>query len=314
MHGPIPQDRDVLKQCPALRAYVERVGATAKNFRRYLVEEEDEAGYKEINATIAIKDGKIVCDTEESAPTEAETKAIEAEIASAQFPRSIRARRISLPGQLAGVDRKHYCVFLDPTGEETLFIQWRKEGEKPDWPLSFWSDGIWRMMEPDGPLPLYGLDRLKNTTMAVMLHEGAKGARDVQAMVDAGGDHPWMRELREYVHLGWPGGDDSARRVDWTPILKLRSEVRIVLVCDRDVKGENVTSPISSILRRTMMALMFDDRFGTTFDLADPWPRHKEWWDGKRYRGPSLDDCLFPATWATEVVKARTKPTYKIRN
>jgi hypothetical protein len=284
------QDTNILNRCPALRAYVERVGATAKNFRRYLVEEEDEAGYKKVSAAIAIKDGKIDCDSVEHAPTDAERQAIETEIASVQFPRSIRARRSSLPDQLAGVDRKDYCVFLAPTGEEILFVQWRKEGEKPDWPLSFWNDGIWRMMEPDGLLPLYGLDRLKNTTMAVMLHEGAKGARDVQAMVDAGRDHPWMTDLREYVHLGWPGGDDAPQRVDWTPILKLRSEVRVVLVCDRDVKGENVTSAISSILRRKMMALMFDDRFGTTFDLADPWPRHKEWWQGKRYRGPSLDD------------------------
>jgi hypothetical protein len=313
------QDTNVLNRCPSLRAYVERVRATVKNFKRYLVEEEDEDGYKKVSATIAIKDGTIVCDTEESAPTAVEISAIEAEIASAQFPRSIRARRICLPDQLIGVDPKDYCVFLDPTGEETPFIHQRVEredGKKTYLPWSFWSDGIWRMMEPDGLLPLYGLDRLKNTTMAVMLHEGAKAARDVQAMVDAGRDHPWMTDLREYVHLGWPGGGDAARRVDWKPVLKLQPEVRVVLVCDRDVKGENVTSPISSILRRTMMALMFDDRFGTTFDLADPWPQRKEWWQGKRYRGPRLDDCLFPATWATETVKAEgsDKPVHKIRN
>src|SRR5262249_43831367 len=224
MRDPADFDVAILTRCPALKAYVMRVGAEMKNFRHFRVEENIEDGYKRVKATVAIKDGKMTCDDASLARTAAERQAIEAEISGAAFPKSIPAKTASLkaypPPQLVGADDRDYCTFLSADGEEVQMIQWRKNGEKPDWPITFWSDGHWRMMEPDALLPLYGLERLKSTTAAVMVHEGAMGARRVQAMVDEKREHPWLAELREFIHVGWPGGGDAAHRVDWTPIKK----------------------------------------------------------------------------------------------
>ena len=141
------------------------------------------------------------------------------------------------------------------------------------------------MMEPDGPLPLFGLDRLKEAMregLDVMLHEGPKSARNTQALVANGADHPWIQDLRQCVHLGWPGGVGRSGHVDWEPLKRLWRWKRLILACDRDVGGENVQTEIARRLRRPMMALTFDDNFGEGFDLADPWPDHKEWWrDGR---------------------------------
>src|SRR5262249_37199912 len=134
---------------PALRAYVTRVGAKQRNFKRYVVEETTDNHYKRVVATIKITDGKINCDNAEYAPTDDEVAAIEAELTKVTFPKSIPALKNNRPSQLAGVDPKHYYVFHDLTGEKIIFIQWRKDGEKPDLPFSFWDDGEWRMMEPD---------------------------------------------------------------------------------------------------------------------------------------------------------------------
>jgi Family of unknown function (DUF5906) len=147
-----------------------------------------------------------------------------------------------------------------------------------------------------------------------MIHEGAKCARHAQAFVDDKADHPWIEELVRYTHLGWPGGVNSADRVDWSPIKKLERDRRVVLVCDNDVSGQNITSGISRHLQRSLMAIMFDDRFHESFDLADEWPSHPAWWrpDG-RYCGPAMDDFLTSATWATAIVPTKKgKPAHKI--
>ena len=72
---------------PALRAWMQRVGAQQRNFRRYVVEEEDANGYKRVVATAVITDdGKFVCDSKEHAPDDDELKEIEASITGADFP------------------------------------------------------------------------------------------------------------------------------------------------------------------------------------------------------------------------------------
>ena len=51
-------------------------------------------------------------------------------------------------------------------------------------PWTFFSDGCWRMMEPDEGLPIYGLDKLVNPrVLGIMVHEGAKPARRAQEIV-----------------------------------------------------------------------------------------------------------------------------------
>jgi hypothetical protein len=74
---------------PALDAYIARVGAVKKNFRRYVVQEE-ENGYPREVAVIRIIDGKAIdCSSEDYAPTEEEIEKIVAELAKADLPFSV---------------------------------------------------------------------------------------------------------------------------------------------------------------------------------------------------------------------------------
>lgn len=309
----------ILKYWPTLATYLSRVGATLKNFRSHVIQETDADGrYKfdvaritvEKDGTVAVKPGpERSIDLEQFAPTEEEQAQIKVEVTKTAFPFSIAAS--DLPPQLIGVDPDEYYPYRDLKGELTLWIQWRKldqEGESYYVPYSKWSDGVWRVMEPDGLLPLFGLDRLKGKDRRgrwlIMLHEGAKGARHVQRLVDNKVSHPWLAELDRYTHLGWPGGVNRAERVDWSQIKQLDPDRLVTFVCDRDLGGENAISRISRLLRRELRMLMFDERFPETFDLADEWPNNPKWWRGNHYCGPTLDECLYSATWATEVIKS----------
>jgi hypothetical protein len=302
-------------ELPSVRAWADRVGATQKNFRRYVVEEEDGRGYGRTLATLSLRDGKVSCDDDEYAPTEAERAAIEASLATASFPTSASTLRGSRPEALAGEDHENIFWFTDPSGKHVSFLQCRRNGEKPDLPWSYWSDGKWRMMEPDGPLPLYGLDQIRHLNpldrkspiawprRGVMIHEGAKTAARVHDFVHENPsiDHPWKGDLRHYAHLGFPGGIYNVHRVDWSPIKRLAPGREVVVAADHDRGGERAAAEISSIIRRSMKVVMFDTNFPDAFDLADPWPKPRTFWQGARYCGPTLDDFTFPATWATKL-------------
>lgn len=132
-----------------------------------------------------------------------------------------------------------------------------------------------------------------------MIHEGAKVGQD----------------LLQYVHLGWPGGVERPNAVDWSKIIGLKKAL-VVLACDNDQEGIDVATTISQILMRQLSVILFDVRFPPTFDLADDWPEGKDFWEGEKYVGPSFNDCLFPATWATKIGKAEGKgrPPAVMRN
>jgi len=122
------------------------------------------------------------------APTKAEEEAIAAEFEKSKpdWPRSttfpdthgLRA----LIKEKYGRDKPVLFEFRNAEGR-ICFVQERvvneQSLEKSDLPWSYWSDGQWRMMEPDGDLPLYGLDQLKNPTASIFIHEGAKTAKHV---------------------------------------------------------------------------------------------------------------------------------------
>ena len=95
--------------------------------------------------------------------------------------------------------------------------------------------------------------------------------------------------------------------MDWQPIINLPREVKVVVACDNDQVGKEAARTISRILKRPLKALHFDDRFPVAFDLADQWPVRADWWHGKRYIGPQLENMLRPATWATKVVPSTRK-------
>jgi hypothetical protein len=268
------RDYDKLRPYANLLAYLDRIGARAKNFKKFVVDEVDAKGYPRSVVEVRLRDGTIECKVSPGAPagidyqpTEAELAAIEAELADDSIPRlPTSAPVLVLPDSLDGVDLSsvdpsHYYVYRSQDGSSVLMIQWRKDGRKPDWPYSYWSDGVWRNMEPDEPLPLYGLDQIKGNF--VMIHEGAKTAQYIQALCDdRDSRHPWVEGLRGFKHLGWPGGVHRAGDVDWEPIKRLGNGATICIVCDRDVGGESVISRISRRLQgQKVMALMFDERF-----------------------------------------------------
>ena len=334
------QERQRLRsEYPKLSDYLDRVGANVTlNFGSHVVREKDEySGYSHDQVRIKVdKSGEIKVepgymlrdeiDLGAFEPDEKERKEIAAEVAAKPFPTAILFSKDDIERNMVGIDPDELYLYHDPSGDLFTMIQWRrisKKDGKPYWlTYSLFSDGVWRRMEPES-LSLYGLEKLfgkdqreytKYARSKIMIHEGAKVPRRIYEMLEKGG-HPLHEELDKYVHLGWPGGVNRVRSVDWSRIKKLDPFYRVTLACDYDVGGINAATEISRILQRSLTALKFDDRFDETFDLADDWPRHKSWWQGKHYRGPRLDEFLFPATWATKAIKNprdKNKPIWKI--
>ena len=313
-------DAAYLARMPALAAYVERIGAEQKNFRKYVIPATDEPMYGHTRRGIATiwlqADGTVQCAKEEFAPTEDEAVLIASQFAAAGLPTSIKANSIQVAALRAQLRAKYDAdpmlfVFKTLGVDDVLFVQQRirtTDGGKNDLPWSYWSDAVWRNMEPDDALPLCGLEQPLHKP--VMLHEGAKTALVVRAMLEdpaALAAHPWGAELQHYVHLGWPGGAQNPHLVDWEPIKNLPRHVSVCMVCDNDQPGKQAATIISRMLKRPFKALHFDDRFPAAFDLAEPWPKRADWWHGKRYIGPQLDNLLRPATWATKVVPSTRK-------
>jgi hypothetical protein len=195
-----------------------------------------------------------------------------------------------------------------------------ENGEGKYRPWSYWSDDQWRRMEPDGPLPLWGMEHLGDNT-TVFLHEGAKAARAVHRLVNPRSEeeeralaaHPWGRELQGAAHLGWIGGAPNPSRTDWS-VLAAAGVTRAYIVADNDALGVAAVPKISKLLSPypiTVHAVRFDEKFTLGFDLADPFPKalYRKRLDGKSvYSGPSFRDSTRPVTWATRVHTRRHLP------
>jgi len=167
---------------PALLGYLARIGAVQKNFRKYVVEEDDPSGYKRTVATIRIDEGELTCDKKQYAPNDDEAPKIKLEIAGAEFPKSITATLLNKENLRASLAAKgdpgELFVFRDDSGDGVLFIEQRFKikGERVFLPWSFWSDVQWRNMVPDGKLPFWRPPHRKKARL--MIHEGArKGLR-----------------------------------------------------------------------------------------------------------------------------------------
>ncbi|MGX7952832.1 DUF5906 domain-containing protein [Tsuneonella sp. HG249] len=218
-------------------------------------------------------------------------------------------------------------ICWDRQREHILFVQERVDRAdrgKDYLPWSYWSDATWRLMEPDEKLPLNGLEQLGSGSeyTEVFLHEGAKAANAVRALLDdpvALSRHPWGVELKSAgaAHLGWLGGAGRPTETDWDALRKA-GVTRITLICDNDADGKDVVTPISRAVNLPMDALFFDGRFHPGFDLADDFPDDlfKGKGESRRYVGPRLADCCHPATWATRKLtqeNRRGAPAFEAR-
>jgi hypothetical protein len=252
-------DEKLFSQTPALNSYINGIDAIRKTFRKFVVEGEGEPAYgriKHIEATIWISEDGLECDNPIYAPKKEELTAIVAELKTISWPKSISAplaRVKQLIHDLGG--HGTFFKFQQQQGDDFLFVQQRiysKDGAKADLPWTFWSDGLWRMMEPDSLLPLFGLEQL-SSGLPVMIHEGAKAAAHCQWLTSddrdakrALKDHPWGNDLKDYVHLGWPGGANRPNGVDWGPIRRSSPTLSVILVCDRDWVGEQAAVGFTS--------------------------------------------------------------------
>lgn len=326
---------DSMTCLPAVATFLERIGAKPRSLRRAVVEEPEGRYWREI-ATIRIeKDGQISA-PEGYAPTEIEATAIKQDVLAAKWPESIRVGCYKLPEELKNVPPEYLFPLKDRQGK-LVMIQQRiddlSSGGKRYLPWSFWSDQKWRRAEPEGLLPLWGLDNIGDNT-TVFLHEGAKSARAVQQLVNPRTQeerarlaaHPWGTELQVAAHLGWVGGALNPHRTDWEELAKA-GVTRAYIVADNDAAGKAAVTLISKVLRRwdiEVHAILFTDEFPVSFDLADEFPSEKftRLSDGRRvYNGPSFNDLCRPATWMTEQVpspapKGRGRPpapNYRLR-
>jgi hypothetical protein len=360
MHGPSETklDPNNYRNIGALANYIDRIGGEQRSFRRFVVKGENQKRYHYDKTVITLNttnhtlrcvvDGKEVLTREEHehAPTEEERAAIEKALAdpNIEWPKSIPCGGVDELIKVIAKAHKRInptlFVYYDTAGKNVVFVQERldpKDGElkKDDLPWSYWNDKKWRMMEPDGLLPLWGLEQLANR-FEVFIHEGAKTAQYVKAMMPPeeycrsadeqqkrramrGNEEaeelkrahphltacPWIGALKGYAHLGWPGGAPNPHRVDWEPIRKLPRDVKVTIVADHDMAGVDAVPKISRALGRHVGVIRFGGDFPANFDLADPFPAalFKEKNGARVWDGPSFEDCWSPATWATRVEK-----------
>jgi len=330
-----------LSDIAAVRSYLNRIGATMRSMFRAVVQERDGNYFRDL-ATIHLdrQNGDITVTSPDGdaavyEPTDAERREIARDVVRVRWPAPVPLMSlINLPPELKDAAPANIFEFRDAKGQ-IVMVQLRVEngGDKIYLPYTYYSDGRWRTMELDGPLPLWGQDKLQ-PGVTVFVHEGAKAARAVQQMIEAKtreeqaklAAHPWGRELTGATHVGWIGGALAAARTDWA-ILQQHGVKHVVVVADNDPPGNAAVTKISKLLSGYDMiveVIQFDSRFHLGFDLADAFPDDM-FSTGKdsvrRYGGLSYADALQPATWATMVRAAParsgpgrpSKPIVKLR-
>lgn len=297
-----------LNDVKAIRAYLQRIGAEPRSLRSAVVKEQHGTYWKDV-AVITFKTDGTVNAPAHLMPTENEAALISAECQTVQWPEPKKLPKLILPDELKDVPTDNIFVFYDEN-KNVIMLQERRErkGEKSYVPWTYWTDERWRIMEPEGALPLWGIEQLTNQS-TVFIHEGAKAARYVRWMVEAATpaakeallNHPWGEELSNAAHVGWIGGALSPARTDWTIIQRLGIK-RAYIVSDNDEPGVAAVSAIAFRLRVPTFHVQFTNEWPVSFDLADKFPAKmfSEIAGVKHYVGPAFRSCLHPATWATD--------------
>jgi len=291
------------RNIPALAHYIDRIGAEQLNFRRFMVKEEKGKYYTERTIVRINPDGTIYCSNKEHAPSEEEATLIRGALMAVGFPKSIVASEAQykvLASKLSGT--KLFPAYSRGKVNGILMVQQRvdKDGTKHYIPWTMWSDGVWRAMEPDGPLPFYkGPER---TSAKIMVHEGAKAA-EAASRIANDPKHPWCKRLSQYEHWGILGGALAPHRADYSE-LENHKPTEVVYVCDNDEPGRSVLEKFSQYWGKSLLGLSFDKRFPYGFDMADDLPDtfYKMGEEFQEYVGPDIDDLLKPATWATRMI------------
>lgn len=295
--------------------YLRRIGAEERSLLTAVVKEHHGKYWRDL-AVIRFRRDGIVQAPIEYAPTDGEASAIKEAFSKVDLPSPVTMKKLpKLPPAVAKADPSSVFYFWS-MDKEFIMLQLRvqsKDGGRNYIPYSFWSDNQWRAMEPEGDLPLWGLDQLKDAS-TVFIHEGAKAARAMREMCEgktpeareALKAHPWGEELSAGTHLGWIGGALSPTRTDWSA-LKKAGVMRVYIVSDNDDAGLQAVPAISQAIRLPTFHVQFTDQWPASFDLADEFPKHMFKKMGKEtyYIGPQFRQCVHPATWATDLFQPR---------
>jgi hypothetical protein len=213
-----------------------------------------------------------------------------------------------------GIKPENFFICVDSARIGVIWVQWRKgDGkDKRYYPLTFFSDGKWRDQEPGGERPFWKPLTNRNK-IKLMIHEGAKAASYVDWMCNANEleaktalkAHPWGEDLCSYEHWGIMGGALSPHCADWEEVRREKF-AEVVYACDCDPPGEEALPKVSEIYGEPLIGIKGDGRFGNHgWDMADRLP-DTLWKKNKAgvtcYAGPTLQQLMVPATWATEQV------------
>lgn len=287
-----------LTDFPTVKKYLVRIGAEERSLLKAVVREEVGSYWNDICVIRFTRTGDVTA-PEGFMPTESEALRIKDELSSASWPEQIHInmKDKNLPA-LGG----EVFEFKDTAGNITMLqVRKQQKGKKSYIPITKWSDGEYRYLEPENDLPLYGLENLKDNT-TVFIHEGASAARAGAAIADGTKAHPWATELAHAAHLGFIGGALSPERTDWSVLAK-NGITRVYIVSDNDAPGISSVPKISKALNCPTFSIQFNSDFPVSFDLADPVPESmfKKIGEERFYRGPSFRDCLHPATYLTNL-------------
>jgi hypothetical protein len=308
-------------ELPVTGAYLKRIGAVEVHFHLAKVEVIDN-GYPRSVATIKFsEEGETHCrgpKAKDAKPTEEEAEGIRAEFASTEFPKIIPIAAIGEPPPNCDLNDPQVYVCHD-FNDQIIMVHQRysnQDGTKGFLPWTYWSDGKWRLMEPD-VMPFYGLPGAKDHTTLV-LHEGSKAAKRVKRMLNGElevGRFPWLEEVRWAAHIGWIGGVHALARSDWAKLAAMGWK-RVIIVADNDDKGRAVVPEIAEHFNCPTFVLAFTDDWPESFDLGDDWPETL-FGDEGQYIGPAFSRCVQPATYATNefviIENDKPKTVYEIR-
>lgn len=313
-----------LSEIPSVAAYLRRIGAEERSIRTAVIREMRGKYWEDIAVIYITKDGKITA-PDSYAPTEQEKLAIASECAAVGWPElKLIKKLVNLPEEIEKADPRNVFEFRNTSGEIVMLqVRVDRADDKAYIPWTYWDDGQWRKTEPEGHLPLFGMEKIASNT-TVFIHEGAKAARAMQEMTEAKTpdmkkklqEHPWGEELSHAAHIGWIGGALNPHRTDWSQLQKIGIK-RAYIVSDNDTAGVQAVPRISTHLRMPTFHVQFTSEWPQSFDLADEFPRamFKEVEGKIYYTGPSFRSCLHPATWATDQIpNPRGKPTIVLRN
>lgn len=289
-----------LTDLPAVAAYLRRVGATPVNFKTAKVEQVVNGYPLSVGTLTFDSEGNVTAHRDAESPNAVEQEAIRLAFKAATFPTLTTLVAIADPPPDCDLKDPKTFVCHDFAGR-IVMVQRRydnRDGTKGFLSYTHWSDGVWRLMEPE-TLPFYGLPGWENAS-TLFLHEGAGAAARVKRIIagEDQSDFPWREEMRWGHHVGWIGGVWADERSDWAT-LAAKNWKRVVIIADNEEDGIKAAHRIAKRFPGDVSVVTFDQRFKEGFDCGDDWPADLFEEDGA-YIGPTMDDCLRSAMQATE--------------